>query len=68
VSGHDVTALGAALQASADGVSDRPNVILARTTFGKGVDFMERRIEWHYLPMSDDEYALASQQVVRARG
>ena len=37
-------------------MTDRPQVLLARTIFGKGVSFMEQRIEWHYLPMSDDEY------------
>jgi transketolase len=33
--------------------------VLARTTFGKGVSFMEGRIEWHYLPMSEDQYRRA---------
>ena len=41
--------------------------MLARTTFGKGVSFMESRIEWHYLPMSDDEYALALGRAGRSR-
>lgn len=68
VSGHDVVALGAALQESGEGGTDRPKVVLARTTFGQGVDFMERRIEWHYLPMSDDEYRLAAEQVMSAGG
>jgi transketolase len=61
VDGHDLTALSDALDAcTADtGAADAPHVILARTTFGKGVSFMESRIEWHYLPMSDNEYGLA---------
>ena len=42
-------------------------MIVARTTFGKGVSFMERRIEWHYLPMSDDEYGTARSELRRAR-
>jgi transketolase len=63
VDGHDGEALGAALEQSAGAAGDRPHVILARTTFGKGVDFMESRVEWHYLPMSDDQYSLALQQV-----
>jgi transketolase len=60
VDGHDLEALTGALDAcTTAGAADAPHVILARTTFGKGVSFMERRIEWHYLPMSDNEYELA---------
>ncbi len=36
-----------------------PHMLIAHTVFGKGVSFMEQRIEWHYLPMSDEEYAQA---------
>jgi transketolase len=61
VDGHDLSALITALEAAgtARGETDSPHVILARTTFGKGISFMESRIEWHYLPMSDNEYGLA---------
>ncbi|MHB8689901.1 MAG: transketolase [Solirubrobacteraceae bacterium] len=60
VDGHDLQALTAALdECTTTEAVDAPHVILARTTFGKGVSFMERRIEWHYLPMSDNEYELA---------
>src|SRR5829696_3421214 len=51
--GHDVDEL-AALLAALDTQDERPHVLLARTTFGKGVSFMERRIEWHYLPLTDE--------------
>ncbi len=36
-----------------------PHVLIARTTFGKGVSFMENQIKWHYWPMSDQEYQQA---------
>jgi transketolase len=36
-----------------------PHVIIAKTVFGKGVSFMERKIKWHYWPMSEDEYQQA---------
>jgi transketolase len=45
--------------------SGRPHVILARTTFGKGVRFMENRIEWHYLPQTDAEYVRAMGELAR---
>ena len=34
-------------------------VVVAHTTFGKGVSFMENKIKWHYSPLSDAEYAQA---------
>lgn len=58
VDGHDPDALTATL-AGFDTASGPPHVVLARTVFGRGVSFMEKRIEWHYLPMSEAEYELA---------
>ncbi|HAK79720.1 MAG TPA: transketolase, partial [Runella sp.] len=40
-----------------------PKVIIAHTIKGKGVSYMENRMEWHYLPMSDDLYATAVSDV-----
>ncbi|HWF53238.1 MAG TPA: transketolase [Solirubrobacteraceae bacterium] len=56
--GHDLQQLVSTL-AALPGGAKQPHMILARTTFGKGVSFMESRIEWHYLPMSDEEYTTA---------
>ena len=57
IDGHDADALNHAL-AGLDADGD-PHVVLARTTFGKGVSYMENEIPWHYLPMSDEQYAQA---------
>ncbi len=59
VDGHDVDALVSAL----DAVGDRPRVVLARTTFGKGVSYMEGLVKWHYWPMSDADYERALTEV-----
>jgi transketolase len=59
VDGHDVAALTTALT----GVAERPRVIIARTTFGKGVSFMENQIAWHYLPLTEDLYRQALAEV-----
>jgi transketolase len=56
--GHDVDALVAAL---CDG--DRPRVVVARTTFGKGVSYMEGLVKWHYWPMSEADYERALAEV-----
>jgi len=58
VDGHDVAALSAALDAATQDTSG-PSVIIAKTACGKGVSFMERQVKWHYLPMSDEDYARA---------
>jgi transketolase len=44
-----------------------PHVLIARTTFGKGVSFMESQIKWHYSPMSDEEYAQALDEIGATR-
>ena len=54
--GHDHEALGAALEPAGDGT---PQAIVAQTTFGYGVSFMESEIKWHYLPLDEDSYATA---------
>lgn len=65
VDGHDVHALEAALSTPAEQLRGRPHLVVARTVAGKGVDFMERRIEWHYLPMSADQFVAATAQLPR---
>jgi transketolase len=64
VDGHDVCALGATVRALRVD-SGAPHVVLARTVAGKGVKFMENRIEWHYLPQTDAEYALALDELTK---
>jgi transketolase len=39
--------------------SAQPRCIIARTVKGHGVSYMENRVEWHYLPMKDEQYAQA---------
>lgn len=63
VDGHDLAQLTHAM--TSDASSDAPRVVVARTVFGKGVSFMEGQIKWHYIPMNDDEYRQALQQVDR---
>jgi transketolase len=58
VDGHDPDGLAQTI-AGLDTAHGRPHVLLADTTFGKGVSFMESQIEWHYLPLDDEHYAQA---------
>ena len=56
VDGHDPQTLAEAMESHA---GQHPQMLLARTTFGKGVSFMEGQIKWHYLPMTADQYSQA---------
>jgi len=58
VDGHDVDSLTQTLESVSAGPA-RPHVLLAHTTFGKGVSYMESKIAWHYLPMSDEQFEQA---------
>lgn len=44
-------------------IKDYPSVIIARTTKGSGVSFMENKAEWHGKAPSEDEYNLAMKQL-----
>jgi transketolase len=65
VPGHDQGALGAAMQGGGD---RQPLAIVARTTFGYGVSFMESQIKWHYLPLDDESYAQAVAELAQGEG
>ena len=47
INGHDFTQLDAAF-ASAWAAQEKPVLILANTVKGKGVDFMENKVVYHY--------------------
>jgi transketolase len=58
VDGHKVQVIGETLR-NCDTTAGRPHVLVASTTFGKGVSFMEAEIAWHYLPLTDLEHKAA---------
>jgi transketolase len=37
----------------------KPNLILAKTIKGKGVSFIEDKVDWHHHTPTDDEFAVA---------
>ncbi len=58
IDGHDHEALTDAL-ASTPWEPGKPSVLIAHTTKGKGVSFMENQVEWHYRSPSDQDLAKA---------
>ncbi len=65
--GHDHAALSALL----GGVpfeAGKPNCVVAHTTKGKGVSFMEARAAWHHGHLSDEQLAQALRELEEACG
>jgi transketolase len=58
VNGHDVRQVLTAL-ATAEQIHDRPTMIVARTTKGRGVSFMENDARWHGVAPTADQLAAA---------
>jgi transketolase len=58
IHGHNVAQILDALD-RADEVHARPSIIIARTTKGKGVSFMEYDHRWHGMPPNRDQYQQA---------
>jgi len=62
VDGHDHAALLDALRSDR---GDRPVCVIARTTKGKGVSFMEDRVEWHHKVPSQEQVETAREELTR---
>jgi transketolase len=62
IDGHDFTALSSAFQA-APFAAGRPSCIIARTTKGKGVSFIENRVEWHHHVPTNAELSAALREL-----
>ena len=58
IDGHDVGAILNALTVAKDN-KGRPTVIIAHTTKGKGVSFMENEVKWHSSQVTKDLYVRA---------
>ena len=59
INGHNPVELASVLTSE----SETAKVVILRTIKGNGVSFMEGRMEWHYLPMSAEQYRQAVKEV-----
>ena len=59
IDGHEPDALRAALTAG----GSRLNIIVLKTIKGHGVEFMENRMEWHYLPLTERQFQQAVEEI-----
>lgn len=62
INGHNVRQVLDALDTALN-IHSQPAVILAHTTKGKGVSFMENSAKWHGFVPSAEEYELAKQEL-----
>ena len=64
VDGHDHARIAEALRA-VPFEAGKPSVLIARTTKGKGVSYMENQVAWHYRAPSRDLLAQALEELER---
>lgn len=62
IDGHDFKAIDTALNSKLKN-PERPLVIIANTIKGKGVNFMEDTLEWHYKSMNEEQYKEAQKDL-----
>ncbi|QRR01669.1 transketolase [Dyadobacter sandarakinus] len=61
--GHDIATIHYAVNELKSRKNGLPKAIIANTVKGKGVSYMENRLEWHYLPMNQAQYEQAVAEV-----
>lgn len=63
IDGHDYSQIENALE-SAIHYQEGPTAIIAETVKGKGISFMEDRLEWHYKSLNCEQYVRAMEELV----
>jgi transketolase len=67
VDGHDIESLASSLL-TVPFEAGRPSCLIARTHKGRGISFMEDRVEWHHRVLTDTELAAALAEIERGDG
>lgn len=62
VEGHDVAALGEVIGAKPQG---KPRAVIAKTYKGRGVSFMEDKVDWHHKVPSAEQVEIALRELAR---
>ena len=66
IDGHNIKEIIDAFDA-AKNVKGKPTCIIAKTIKGKGVSFMEDKVQWHGKAPSEEEYKIAMEELGGAR-
>jgi transketolase len=59
INGHNYEEIEDALQQAVSNNLGKPTAIIAETVKGKGVSFMENRLEWHYKSINNEQLNIA---------
>jgi transketolase len=63
IDGHDHAEIARALQDSTSRGSKQPTAIIARTVKGRGISYMEDRLEWHYKSPDAEQLRIALEEL-----
>ena len=66
VDGHNEIEIDASIRALGSSASSAPKALIAHTTKGKGVSFMENDNRWHYTRLNESTYFQAMHQLAGA--
>lgn len=63
INGHDYDEIESVLKAAPMNTNKKPTVIIADTVKGKGVSFMENRLEWHFKSPSEEQLKMIEEEL-----
>jgi len=66
INGHNLTEISETFKKVKEIKNNKPKVIIAKTIKGKGVSFMENKVEWHYKNPSFIEFKKAIKEIIYA--
>ena len=62
IDGHNIQEIMDAFEV-AKNVKNKPTCIIAKTIKGKGISFMENRVEWHGKAPTEEQYKIAMKEL-----
>lgn len=62
IDGHNIRQILDALQKAKE-IPNKPTCIIAKTIKGKGVSFMENKVEWHGIAPNEEQYKIALEEL-----
>jgi transketolase len=63
IDGHDLDQIENCIRKLQSSETSSPKLVIANTVKGKGVSYMEDKLEWHYLPMTEELYEKAVEEI-----
>jgi transketolase len=63
VDGHNYEQIETAFLQAASNNTGKPTAIIAETVKGKGISYMENRLEWHYKSPNDEQLKIALEEL-----